>query len=159
MIRTRPPVLRTMLDDLLREFNALRHEARANNRWSRQLDQLADAAFRATEHFIAYGSLAPGGPNHDRVAELGGSWERGWVEGDLEPSGWGAGLGFPALRWRPGGPRVSAHLLRSAALREEWAGLDRFEGAGYLRILVPFYTDAGLKAIGYLYAASPSGVA
>jgi len=44
-------------------------------------------------------------------------------------------------------------LLRSVTLRKHWRELDRFEGAGYQRILVPFYSDQGPKAIGYLYAA------
>jgi hypothetical protein len=56
--------------------------------------------------------------------------------------------------WRQGGPRVPAHLLRSAALRDHWEELDRFEGAAYRRILVPFYSEQGPRAVGYLYAAS-----
>jgi gamma-glutamylcyclotransferase (GGCT)/AIG2-like uncharacterized protein YtfP len=152
-------VTATWLDNLLREFNVLRREVGAVDPCRNHLDHLAEAGFHATEHFITYGSLAPGGPNHHRVAELSGTWERGWVEGDLEPTGWGAQLGYPALRWRPGGPRIPAHLLRSATLREHWAALDRFEGPGYQRILVPFYNDAGLSAIGYVYAAFPAAVA
>ncbi len=142
------------LENLLFQFNRLRHGALNDDPWSGQLDRLAQAAFRATEHLIVYGSLAPGQSNHARVAQLAGSWESGWVEGDLEATGWGESLGFPALRWRPGGPRIAAHLLRSDALREQWAELDRFEGTEYRRILVPFYADAGLRAVGYLYAAA-----
>jgi hypothetical protein len=73
--------------------------------------------------------------------------------------GWGAQLGFPAFRWRPGGARVAAHLLRSAALRDHWVALDRFEGAGYRRILVPFYSEQGSRVIGYLYATAAAAVA
>lgn len=142
------------LENLLFQFNRLRHGAPNDDPWSGQLDRLAEAAFRATGHLIVYGSLAPGRPNHACVAALPGSWESGWGEGDLEMAGWGASLGFPALQWRPGGSRVSAYLLRSDALREHWAELDRFEGMEYRRILVPFYDDAGLRAVGYLYAAA-----
>jgi hypothetical protein len=53
----------------------------------------------------------------------------------------------------------AAHLLHSAALREHWPELDRFEGAAYRRILVPFYMEEGLCAIGNLYAVSPAAVA
>lgn len=116
------------LENLLFQFNRLRHGAPNDDPWSGQLDRLAEAAFRATGHLIVYGSLAPGRPNHACVAALPGSWESGWGEGDLEMAGWGASLGFPALQWRPGGSRVSAYLLRSDALREHWAELDRFEG-------------------------------
>jgi gamma-glutamylcyclotransferase (GGCT)/AIG2-like uncharacterized protein YtfP len=122
------------------------------------VDRLAQGVFRVSDHLIVYGSLSPGGPNHARLAPLGGTWERGWVEGRLEAVGWGAELGFPALRWQPGGTRVAAHLLRSAALRHHWDRLDRFEGPGYQRLLVPFYSEQGTRTIGYLYAVAPPAV-
>ncbi len=143
------------LAEALSSFNALRIAAVPSDGWTARLDRLAHAAFRAAEHLIVYGSLSPGGPNHDRLAQLGGVWEQGWVEGEREPVGWGAELGYPALRWQPGGSRVAAHLLRSAALAGQWDALDQFEGAAYQRILAPFYSDRGLSAVGYLYAAGP----
>lgn len=146
------------LDEALFEFNTLRIATAGDDVWTARLDRLAQASFGATEHFIVYGSLSPGAPNHGRVAPLAGDWETGWVEGEREQVGWGAELGYPALRWRPGGPRVAAHLFRSLALPAEWAALDRFEGAAYCRILVPFYTDEGLRAVGFLYAAASQKV-
>jgi gamma-glutamylcyclotransferase (GGCT)/AIG2-like uncharacterized protein YtfP len=142
------------LHEAIRDFNTLRRAVVADPEWVGRLERLAQASFHAAEHLIVYGSLSPGRPNHGRLASLGGSWEVGWVEGDREAVGWGTELGFPALHWRPGGPRVAAHLLRSAALCDAWEELDRFEGAAYQRILVPFYSDEGLRAVGYLYAAA-----
>jgi gamma-glutamylcyclotransferase (GGCT)/AIG2-like uncharacterized protein YtfP len=143
-----------LLNAVLRGLNSLRLGATSTG----LVDRLAWNAFRASDHLIVYGSLSPGGPNHGQLATLRGAWERGWVEGQLEAVGWAAQLGFPALRWEPGGGRVAAHLLQSAALRDHWAVLDRFEGAGYRRILVPFYSDQGSRTIGYLYAAAPPAV-
>jgi gamma-glutamylcyclotransferase (GGCT)/AIG2-like uncharacterized protein YtfP len=145
-----------LLNSVLRGLNSSR---RGRTPGADLVDRLAQTAFRASEHLIAYGSLSPGSPNHARLATLGGIWEKGWVEGELEEVGWGAQIGFPALRWRPGGSHVGAHLLRSEALRNHWAALDRFEGAGYQRILVPFYSEDGSRTIGYLYAAAPAAVA
>jgi gamma-glutamylcyclotransferase (GGCT)/AIG2-like uncharacterized protein YtfP len=145
------------LAEALEDFNSLRRVAVADVDWVARLDRLAQATFRAAEHLIVYGSLSPGRPNHWRLAPLGGTWELGWVEGEREAVGWGSELGFPALHWRPAGPRVAAHLLRSAALRDHWEELDRFEGAAYQRILVPFYSDQGLRGVGYLYAAATNG--
>ena len=142
-----------LLNPVIRGLNWLGDAAKATSTWAKLANRLAQSAFGASDHLIVYGSLSPGGPNHGRLAALEGAWERGWVEGELEEVGWGAKLGFPALHWRPGGPRVAAHLLRSVTLRKHWPELDRFEGAGYQRILVPFYSDQGPKAIGYLYAA------
>jgi gamma-glutamylcyclotransferase (GGCT)/AIG2-like uncharacterized protein YtfP len=143
------------LDDALGEFNALRLGMTAGDDDVARLDRLAHAAFHAAAHLIVYGSLAPGAPNHARLATLGGTWERGWVEGDREQVGWGAELGYPALRWMPGRPRVTAYLLRSQALPERWSELDQFEGSAYCRILVPFYSVRGPRAVGYLYAIAP----
>ena len=154
MGRRRIPGILTSLNDVLAEFNAARHASMALEPWASRLDRLAQAAFHAAEHLIVYGSLSPGAPNHHRLAPFGGTWEPGWVEGERERVGWGAELGFPALRWRPGGSRVTAHLLRSSPLKDHWASLDGFEGPAYHRILVPFFSASGLRAVGYLYAAA-----
>jgi gamma-glutamylcyclotransferase (GGCT)/AIG2-like uncharacterized protein YtfP len=145
-----------MLNAVLRGLNSSRHRMRAAHAWATVLDGLAQTAFHAGDHRIVYGSLSPGAPNHDRLTALGGTWERGWVEGQLKQVGWGAELGFPALHWQPGGQRVAAHLLRSVALRDHWTELDRFEGAAYQRILVPFYSEQGPRRVGFLHAAACS---
>jgi gamma-glutamylcyclotransferase (GGCT)/AIG2-like uncharacterized protein YtfP len=124
-----------LLNTVLRTLNSSRRLATTASTWAKLVDRLAHAVFRASDHLIVYGSLSPGGPNHGRLAAINGMWSPGWVEGELEEVGWGAQLGFPALCWRPGAPRVAAHLLRSTALRDHWAELDRFEGAAYQRIL------------------------
>ena len=142
------------LNAVPKALNWLRRRGTELPVWASLVDRIAHTGFRVLDHLIVYGSLSPGGPNHPRLAALGGTWEAGWVEGQLQEVGWGAQLGFPAIHWQPGGTRVAAHLLRSATLRKHWPELDRFEGAGYQRILVPFYSDQGSKAIGYLYAAA-----
>jgi len=113
-----------------------------------------------TEHTLAvYGTLAPGEPNHHVVAPLGGEWTDGVVEGDLFPVGWGAALGYPAFIPRAGGPEVPVKVLRTRRLKDAWPGLDRFEGPGYRRILVPVLSPAAagerrLLAVANLYAAA-----
>ena len=85
------------LTEALQDFNSLRRIAIADSEWVGRLERLAQASFHAAEHLIVYGSLAPGRPNHGRLASLGGTWEAGWVEGDRYEVGWGSELGFPAL--------------------------------------------------------------
>lgn len=145
------------LTEALERFNSLRWSESTDGPWVERLDRLAQATFGVAQHLIVYGSLSPGGPNHWRLAPLGGTWETGWVEGERKAVGWGAELGFPALRWRPGGPRVAAYLLRSERLRDHWGELDRYEGPAYQRILAPFHSDQGSMVVGYLYAAAPMG--
>jgi hypothetical protein len=65
---------------------------------------------------------------------------------------WGAEIGFPALVWTGDGPRASL----AASIRKSASHLGAVrcaEGAEYCRILVPFHTEEGVIAHGYLYAA------
>jgi hypothetical protein len=95
----------------------------------------------------------------------GGEWTDGLIEGDLIQSGWGADLGYPGFRPREGGEAVAVQVLRAPLLASAWPELDRFEGPGYERILVPvFGTELGpwhagkrrLRTVANLYAATES---
>jgi gamma-glutamylcyclotransferase (GGCT)/AIG2-like uncharacterized protein YtfP len=125
----------------------------------RQLDDL----FRTSHTLAVYGTLAPGQPNHHVVAPLGGEWTDGLIEGDLLPVGWGAALGYPGFRPRVGGAAVAVQVLTTPLLATAWPTLDRFEGPGYQRILVPVFStklrpgQAGerrLYTVANLYAAT-----
>jgi gamma-glutamylcyclotransferase (GGCT)/AIG2-like uncharacterized protein YtfP len=128
----------------------------------RGADLQLDALFRTSHTLAVYGTLAPGQPNHHVVAPLGGEWTDGMIEGDLLPLGWGADLGYPGFRPRVGGDAVAVQVLTAPLLATAWPALDRFEGPGYERILVPvFSTELGpgqagerrLYTVANLYAA------
>jgi gamma-glutamylcyclotransferase (GGCT)/AIG2-like uncharacterized protein YtfP len=142
------------LMELIDVVNAARRRGRIAGDAESQLDSLFGTAGR----LAVYGSLAPGRQNHHIVAPLGGRWTEGTVEGDLTTCGWGAAIGYPALRLRSGGPSVPVHVLTSDALRTAWEDLDLFEGAEYRRVLVPVWstTHAGraLVTIANLYEAA-----
>lgn len=95
------------------------------------------------EALATYGTLAPGRENHHQLAGLAGSWLAGTVRGQLVPEGWGAALGYPALRLDPAGPEVPVWVFRSADLAAHWPRLDAFEGEGYQRVLVTADTSEG----------------
>lgn len=146
----------------LAELNALRGETRPGSAERRRLEAALDRLFDASNHLIVYGSLAPGGSNHRLLDDAPGEWREGWVTGELHGEGWGAAAGYPGLRWIPAtgdaeAPRVAAHLLVSEALPDRFARLDRFEGPGYRRVLVPFFTEEQRPAaVGNLYELAPS---
>ena len=143
---------RASIEAELHRLNALL-AGPAGSAQARARERAADR-FGASERLIVYGSLAPGHANHYELAPLGGAWTCGWITGDLLHTGWGAALGYPAIRWRAGGERVQAWLLCSPALPGAWARLDAFEGTAYQRLLAPFETEAGVLAVGYFYAAA-----
>ena len=98
-----------------------------------------DARYR----LAAYGSLAPGRPNHQQLAGLAGHWSKGQVYGTLIDRGWGAGLGYPALLLDPGGSAIPVQVFESMDLPDHWPRLDDFEGPGYQRVVTTVQTPAG----------------
>jgi gamma-glutamylcyclotransferase (GGCT)/AIG2-like uncharacterized protein YtfP len=86
-----------------------------------------------SQKLVAYGTLAPGEPNHMVVESLDGTWLPCTIEATVATHG-----GLPVLVWRPGSgtPEVSAMLLHSVELADQWARLDAFEGGAYRRELV-----------------------
>lgn len=139
------------LAEALTALNARRlaGSARTRDRLEREIEE----QFGASRRLAVYGSLAPGEVNHYVIADLAGSWEDGIVTGLLAPADAGSETGFPALRWRAGGPPVTARLLVSDALPANWRRLDAFEGPAYRRILVPVHAANGaLLGVANLYA-------
>ena len=109
---------------------------------------------------VAYGTLAPGSPNHQQLNGLNGRWLGGRVRGALVQQGWGAALGYPALILDPDGPIVEVQIFESPDLPSHWPRLDDFEGAGYQRVTVPVETSAGrLEASIYVYKADSAPAA
>jgi gamma-glutamylcyclotransferase (GGCT)/AIG2-like uncharacterized protein YtfP len=130
---------------------------------ARRAERQLDALFGTGHTLAVYGTLAPGRPNHHVVAPLGGEWTDGLIEGDLLPLGWGADLGYPGFRPRAGGDAIAVRVLTTPSLATAWPDLDRFEGPGYRRILVPvFGAELGpelagerrLYTVANLYAAT-----
>jgi gamma-glutamylcyclotransferase (GGCT)/AIG2-like uncharacterized protein YtfP len=136
--------------ELVEAANAARTVGEASD-----AERRLDARFGTGRTLAVYGTLAPGRPNHHVVAPLGGQWTDGRVEGELFPEGWGTTYGYPALRPRAGGPAVAVHVLRAPSLPGAWARLDRFEGPGYRRVLVPVFApgeERRLRTVANLYA-------
>src|SRR5215213_9707539 len=159
------PEVRRLVD----AANALRRQSDASGGAAgsdgRRAERRLDALFGSSHTLAVYGTLAPGRPNHHVLAPLGGEWTDGLIEGDLLPMGWGAALGYPGFRPRVGGEAVAVRVLTSLSLASAWPALDRFEGPGYERILVPvFDTELGggqsgvrrLRTVANLYAAIES---
>jgi gamma-glutamylcyclotransferase (GGCT)/AIG2-like uncharacterized protein YtfP len=150
------------LNPLIATANAARwagHAPGGGDAGSAKAERALEARFPIHQTLAVYGTLAPGRPNHHVVAPLGGEWTQGVIEGDLYPVGWGATLGYPAFRPGAGGPAVGVHVLQADALATAWTRLDRFEGPGYRRILVPVFTAAPagerrLYTVANLYAAA-----
>jgi gamma-glutamylcyclotransferase (GGCT)/AIG2-like uncharacterized protein YtfP len=87
-----------------------------------------------------YGTLAPGEVNHHVLEPIPGNWSPCVLRGVIDRSG-----RFPAFHWDPSGSELKALLFESPELPNHWPRLDRFEGAGYQRRIVPVETEAGIQ--------------
>lgn len=117
-------------------------------------ERVVHLALQRPDHkLVAYGTLVPGGPNHDRVKRLRGTWQPCFVRGRR----WTAADGDPAFRWDPAGPEIAAMLLVSDDLPAAWPGLDRFEGSPYRRHLVPVRGEDA-HHVAYLYESADQAI-
>ncbi len=146
---------RTTLPEGLFERLAEVNRARRSDASGHSLEKALEHAYSCHSKLAVYGSLAPGKANHHVVADLRGRWLPDLVtHGDLMPQGWGAALGYPAMRWRLGASPVDIQLFESNDLPLHWPRLDDFEGPEYCRILVPVFAGASFYSVANLYEAS-----
>ncbi|PWN24349.1 hypothetical protein BDZ90DRAFT_127656 [Jaminaea rosea] len=135
----KPPTANFHIDtQLLARVN----EARFKLAVDREAEDSAESQYKGSKRFAVYGSLGPGCPNHSKISHLQGRWyHNSYVTGELLQQGWGADIGYPGLQWSLDGPSHPVQVLESPLLNDkEWCLLDRFEGAGYVRILAPIVT-------------------
>jgi gamma-glutamylcyclotransferase (GGCT)/AIG2-like uncharacterized protein YtfP len=91
------------------------------------------------ERLVIYGTLAPGRANHSVIEDLSGQYCDCAVHGRVTEVD-----GLPYFTWAPSEDSLRVQLLSSKQLPEKWGDLDRFEGDGYKRRLIPATTDGGL---------------
>ena len=94
---------------------------------------------RPDERLVIYGTLAPGKPNHNVIEDLSGVYCDCSVHGRISEVD-----GLPYFTWAPSEARLAAQLFSSRQLPDKWDDLDRFEGDGYKRRLIPATVGDGL---------------
>ena len=105
-----------------------------------------------TDRLFVYGSLAPGRPNAQVLAQVSGTWEAATVRGTLRQEGWGAAIGYPGIVLNEHGDEVPGFLFCSEELDAHWARLDQFEGQGYKRVSVSARLEDGSVVHAQVYA-------
>ena len=100
---------------------------------------------------FTYGSLQPGGPNEHVLDEIEGEWQAATVKGFFVDSGWGAAIGYPALRLDDAGDAIPGFVFASIDLADHWRRLDDFEGDEYRRAVADVRLDDGEVVPACLY--------
>lgn len=108
-----------------------------------------------TERLFVYGTLCPGRPNAHLLENIGGSFSKATVRGTLHDQGWGATMGYPAVKLNPEGDIVNGYVFQSDKLQQHWPTLDEFEGEAYKRITTSALLENGETVSAWLYSLNP----
>lgn len=100
------------------------------------------------KRLAVYGTLIPGGINHQIIADLPGNWFDGKVEGKLEEIN-----KFQVFTWVIDSYFVDVKILESDLLPQGYKRLDVFEGELYKRIWIPIRIDERI-VVGNIYAGN-----
>lgn len=135
------------LDKTLLEVNTLRARVLGTPAEA-AVEQLLETLFGASCRLAAYGTLRPGESNHHWLDGIEGTWQDGYVLGEL-----GEADGYPILRLDPRGDRIPVGVFVSAGLPDHWHRLDGFEGTNYRRSLCAVHDDSGGLIVANVYEA------
>jgi len=101
---------------------------------------------------FVYGTLQPGKPNAYLLERIGGTWRKASVRGYFHDEGWGATMGYPAVKLDPKGGLVSGYVFSSEKLSQHWEELDEFEGDAYERLQTQVTLREGKQITAFIYA-------
>lgn len=108
------------------------------------------------QHLFVYGTLQPGKPNAHWLERIGGRWQAAHVRGHLHEDGWGATMGYPAVKLDPSGPRINGYVFSSCKLIHHWTRLDEFEGDVYRRTTTRAELENGDTVRVQIYELAPA---
>ncbi|KZN52389.1 gamma-glutamylcyclotransferase family protein [Pseudoalteromonas luteoviolacea] len=103
---------------------------------------------------FVYGTLAPNRVNSHILEDIGGTFEKASVRGNLYQKGWGAAHGYPGIKLDSEGIVIEGYVFKSQNLERHWQILDDFEGAGYKRVICKVSAETGKVYEAYIYTLS-----
>lgn len=110
------------------------------------LNLIFEIIFNNPSHYLTvYGTLGPGEVNNQILSEIKGTWNDGYVYGDITYHD-----GLPYFRWNLNGKKIKVKIFHSEELNKQYKKLDRFEGSSYKRILIATEID-GLLYVTNIY--------
>lgn len=114
------------------------------------LELIVDLIFDSPSTRLAvYGTLAPGQPNESVLSRMRGSWIEGNVKGHVYPV-----AGLPVFEWNTNAEKIPIKLLDSRELPKNLSSIDKFEGSGYKRILIPVSLENNASTVANIYESA-----
>lgn len=108
---------------------------------------------------FAYGTLCPNRENVHILANIGGNWQKGWVNGVVHTLDWGPDQGLPALVLDEQADLVQGFIFSTENLAQHWQMLDDFEGFQYERVRVNVKLESGDTLECWTYQMNPDAKA
>lgn len=100
---------------------------------------------------FVYGTLRPNQENAHILEGIGGTWQKGYVNGVVHILDWGPDQGLPAIVLDRAAPKVEGYFFSTDELIEHWASLDEFEGMQYQRVTVKVELESGEQTDAWIY--------
>ncbi|WP_456432307.1 gamma-glutamylcyclotransferase family protein [Nitratifractor sp.] len=109
----------------------------------------------AINRLFVYGTLRPGESASSLLEGIEGDWERGRVQGFVDPRGWGLTGGYPALILSEEGEGIDGMLFTSPSMPRILPQLDAYEGEEYIRSVAWVERDTGERVRAWVYLLRP----
>jgi len=109
-----------------------------------------------SNNLFVYGTLCPGRPNEHILKNIGGKFVEASIKGTLHNEGWGATMGYPAIKLDKSGDTVPGFVFTSSNLSSNLPLLDEFEGDAYQRKLADVTLDSGEQTNAWVYTLKES---
>lgn len=100
-------------------------------------------------HYIAYGTLSPGGVNHSILSDIAGTWTKCTISGEIQFIN-----NLPVFSQSKKNSITNANVLESQDLPSCWNKIDEFEGFSYKRRLISAFGEDGNSIVGYIYVST-----
>ncbi len=103
------------------------------------------------EHLFVYGTLCPDRENSHWLENIGGIWQKAFINGVVHTLDWGPDQGLPAIVLDQDAPQVEGYCFSTEKLKQHWDALDEFEGMQYQRVQVMIQLESGEQKSAWVY--------
>lgn len=103
------------------------------------------------DRLFVYGTLKPGESMNNLLNDIGGTWEKGTVQGELIKAYDIPGFPYPGVLLNDKVDKIEGYVFTSENLSSHWNKLDKYEGKSYQRVITEVTLKDGSVVEAYIY--------
>lgn len=103
------------------------------------------------DRLFVYGTLKPGESMNNLLNDIGGTWEKGTVQGKFISANDIPGFPYPGIILDDAGDTIEGYVFTSENLSDHWDKIDRYEGSNYERVITEVKLEDGSVVEAYIY--------